>query len=79
MDIDLKAGAKMLLADRVLNSVLEDMEANYIDRFVLGEDADDRLRQDMATSLRVVRNLRSTLEALAGSEEQAEGATVNIV
>ena len=64
-DIDRQAAAKTLLSDSLLTEIMDQLEQDYIDRIKYGDSEDDRLRQDMATALRVIQDFRDTLEQYA--------------
>ena len=72
LNSDQIAKARALVADTLLNEILDNLEKNSINEAVYAEKTNDELRAASMAEVRAIRALRAKLKSIAAHEEADE-------
>jgi len=67
-----QAAARTLLQDRLMMSLLEELEANGVDAAVMSSPGAEHFRNEALADVRAIRRLRDALEIAANSGNREE-------
>lgn len=72
LNSDQIAKARALVADTLLNEILDNLEKNSINEAVYAEKTNDELRAASMAEVRAIRALRAKLKSIAAHKEADE-------